>query len=106
MKKIFLLSLVLTVSIACKEVTTDNVVTEKPIEATETKKAVTENAFTQSIEEAHHKSTFLKNDAVQYDFQVSFGGNVLLDAKITQKTDGSMVRIDNQDGTMILADQD
>ena len=106
MKKIFLLSLVLTVSIACKEVTTDNVVTEKPIEATETKKAVTENAFTQSIEEAHHKSTFLKNDAVQYDFQVSFGGNTMLDARITQKTDGSIVRIDNQDGTMILADQD
>ncbi|AGC78059.1 hypothetical protein LX97_03146 [Nonlabens dokdonensis] len=106
MKKVSLLFVILILFAACKEATTDKVLKEETSEKTEINENATNNAFTQSMEEAHQKEAFLKNDAVQYDFQVSFGGNVLLDAKITQKTDGSMVRIDNQDGTVILADQD
>ncbi len=106
MKKATILSLLLVLVIACKEPTTETVVTEEPIKTAQTKEDITENPFTQSIEKAHQKDLFLEHDAVQYDFQVSFGGNVLLDAKITQKTDGSMVRIDKVDGTFIIANQD
>lgn len=62
------------------------------------------NLFTNSIEEAHKAPLFLKHKAVQFDLEVSFGGNTILKGKLTQFTDGSKIRIDKNDGSSILFD--
>ncbi|WP_298953225.1 DUF6503 family protein [uncultured Nonlabens sp.] len=106
MKKVLILLLVISILTSCKEKKEPKESVEVPT-ATEMPQAQPEiNAFTNSIELAHKKEAFLSNDAVAYDFTVSFGGNTLLDGKITQKTDGSMVRIDNKDGSVIVFDGD
>lgn len=106
MKKVLILLLAISILTSCKEKKEPKESVEVPT-ATEMPQAQPEiNAFTNSIELAHKKEAFLSNDAVAYDFTVSFGGNTLLDGKITQKTDGSMVRIDNKDGSVIVFDGD
>jgi hypothetical protein len=86
-----------------KEVKTTEDATTKTVELAE--KPV-ENSFTRSIERAHQKAAFLKNDAVSYDFKVAFGDNTMFDGKITQKTDGTMIRMDHKDGGVIVFDGD
>lgn len=106
MKKVLILLLAISILTSCKEKKEPKESVEVPT-ATEMPEAQPEiTAFTNSIELAHKKEAFLSNDAVAYDFTVSFGGNTLLDGKITQKTDGSMVRIDNKDGSVIVFDGD
>lgn len=62
------------------------------------------NVFTNEIEEAHKSALFLKHNVVHFDLQVSFGGNTILEGKLTQLTDGSKIRIDKKDGSSILFD--
>lgn len=69
-------------------------------------KAAEGNLFTNSIEEAHKKQAFLEKEMLQFDIQVAFGGNTILDAKVTQYTDGSKIRIDNKDNSFIVFDGD
>lgn len=64
------------------------------------------NLFTNSIEAAHKKQAYLEKDMLQFDIQVSFGGNIILDATLTQYTDGSKIRIDNRDQSYIVFDGD
>ncbi|MEN8817175.1 MAG: DUF6503 family protein [Nonlabens sp.] len=105
MKKI-IITLAFTVAFtACKE--SDKIAETKAnteTEKVETVEKPSANTFTRSIENAHQKVTFLKNDAVSYDFKVSFGDNTLFDGKITQKTDGTMIRMDDKDNGVIIFD--
>ncbi|WP_405377857.1 DUF6503 family protein [Nonlabens sp. Asnod3-A02] len=107
MKKVLFLLAAISILTSCKEEKEVKEMVEAPAATTEMPEAQSEiTTFTNSIEIAHKKEAFLSNDAVAYDFTVAFGGNTLLDGKITQKTDGSMVRIDNKDGSVIVFDGD
>jgi len=58
--------------------------------------------FTTAIEKAHHKENFLSHTFVAYNLKLSFGGKPRIDAKITQATDGSKIRIDYNDGKSVV----
>lgn len=104
--KNIIIALALTAAFtSCKE--TDKQVkttAKKATDKVETVEKSSANSFTSSIEKAHQKAIFLKNDAVSYDFKVSFGDNTMFDGKITQKTDGTMIRMDHKDGGTIVFD--
>lgn len=61
-------------------------------------------SFTTSIEKAHEQDKFNSNNAVAYTLKLSFGGSPRIDAKITQLTDGSKIRIDYADGKTVIFD--
>lgn len=100
MNKILILALPFLV-FSCKE---SPKAKETPVTEPVVVEAQKGNLFTNSIEAAHKEPLFLKNEAVSFDLEVSFGGNTILDAKLTQLTDGSKIRIDKKDGTKIIFD--
>lgn len=104
MKKIIIVLLAVVSLNSCMDLKQEPLLEEKPIVEEALVPEQVLNPFTQSIERAHNKTAFLKEDAVRYDFTVSFGGNTMFDGKITQKTDGSMIRMDNKDGGVIVCD--
>ena len=79
-------------------------------ESTEPKKNIHINdnlenpPFTKLIEDAHKKEIFLSKEAVAYDVKIKFGGKLRMDARITQLTDGSKIRIDYKDGKQLVFD--
>ena len=61
-------------------------------------------SFTSAIENAHNKNAFLSKKAVEYNLKLTFGGKSRIDAKITQSTDGSKIRIDYAEGKTVVFD--
>jgi len=60
-------------------------------------------SFAQKVEAAHGKDVFLAHQALQFDIVLTFGGNELLNGKMTLTGDGGRGRIDYADGkTMIF----
>lgn len=63
-----------------------------------------EVAFAQSIEKAHNKEDFMKQNIVSFDFLLNFGGQQRMDSKITMRTNSSKIKIENSDGSTLLFD--
>lgn len=59
-------------------------------------------SFSENIEEAHHKTAFMMQEAVSFDIVLSFRGSQRLDAKISMTTNSNNVRVDKADGTSIV----
>ena len=63
-----------------------------------------EDAFAQTIANAHHKKAFLGHDAISFNIDLDFGGTNRLDATITLLTNSSKIRIDKSDGSSLIYD--
>lgn len=57
-------------------------------------------------EMAHHKGDFLKKEVVAYQVNIEFGGKLVMQGKVWQRTDGSAIRIEDQHGRTMLFDGD
>ena len=62
--------------------------------------------FTDKIENAHQKNTFLAKEVVQFDLNLQFGGKERLNAKLTTLTNSSKGVIEFKNGAKIIFDQD
>lgn len=98
MKKNLILLFTAVVLFACKE----KEVKKNVVEQTQKK----ELSFANKIEKAHQKDKFLSNDAIQFDTQISFGGNTILDAKISVATTSEYALIELNNGGKIYVDKD
>ncbi len=105
MKKIVLGFSGLLFLIACNN-KRDNVKTEEQatVEETTDKRAV--NPYVASIEEAHNKNKFLKEEVVSFNLNLSFGGKERINGKLTLATNSSKGRLDYTNGKTILYNQD
>ncbi len=63
-----------------------------------------DQAYTTGLEKAHKKTTFLEKKVVSFDIKLSFGGNEILNGKISMLTNTSKLRIDNKDGSSLIFD--
>jgi hypothetical protein len=72
--------------------------TEKPV--------LRENTFASSVEKAHQKESFLKNDVIKFDLLLYFGGAERLRANISLSTDGAMGKYSLEDGTELIYSSD
>lgn len=88
----------LLVIISCKKQPTE----VKQIE----QKPATEKTFSQKIETSHKKNAFLKNDAVQFDAAIEFGGNELFNAKVTISTTSDIAKISYKNGDEIYVNKE
>jgi hypothetical protein len=61
-------------------------------------------SFSENIEEAHNKVSFMNKKAISFDIVLKFGGEPRLDAGISMTTNSSKVRLDKADGTSIIFD--
>lgn len=57
----------------------------------------------QKIEQAHHKAHFLSKEAIAFDIEIAFGGNVILDGTISLLTNSTKAKIELKDGNKIIA---
>ncbi len=86
---------------------------ENQQEATDTTKATTAenqlpkpaNEFVGNIETTHNKAAFLQKKAVQFDFDLTFGGKAIMKAKLTLLTNSSKGLIEMANGQKIVFDQ-
>lgn len=79
-------------------------VTTEPVGSTGNKVVSPAVTFAQSIENAHDKQAWKAKNAVSFDIELSFGGQQRFAAKITSLTNSTKVRIDKEDGSMLLYD--
>lgn len=98
MKKILTLVFAAVLLFACK--------TKKKEKVVITKTETQVNAFAKKIEEAHKKSAFINYDAVQFDAEIAFGGNTILEAKIAVATNSGYAKIEMKNGEKIYIDKD
>jgi len=59
------------------------------------------STFSQKIEIAHKKKSFLKQEAIQYNAVIEFGGNEIFNAKITISTTSDLAIISYKNGDEI-----
>lgn len=77
--------------------------------STETKQVVKENiakTFAQKIEIEHQKEAFLKNEAIQFDATIEFGGNEIFNANITISTTSDIAKITYKNGDEIYVNKE
>jgi hypothetical protein len=63
-------------------------------------------SFTEKVEAAHARSSFLSREAIQFDFRLTFGGKQRMDARMTLLTNSTKGLIEMSNGDKILFDQD
>lgn len=98
MKNIFLLVLSLIFFLSCKnEVEKESTITNENAKVIETKT----NPFTNAIETAHKKKAFLKNKALQFNIDLTFGGRQILEATISLSTNSEYGLIEMKNGEKI-----
>ncbi|MCM4159760.1 hypothetical protein FHG64_15550 [Antarcticibacterium flavum] len=61
-------------------------------------------AFVHSIEEAHNKEDWDKEEIVSFDIQLLMGGEERLKARIYTFTNSSKIRVDKKDGSSLIFD--
>lgn len=103
MKKIALAALAVITVASCKNET-------KKVETQETEQAAAVEVqspvqqMLENVEQAHNKKAFLDKEMVQFDINLSFGGQTRLDGTVTMSTDSRFIRVDKKDGTSIVYD--
>lgn len=96
-KAIITLFVSLLVIVSCKKSTeTTKKVVKKPIEKT----------FSQKIEIAHKKDSFLTKEAIQFDAVIEFGGNEIFNATITISTTSDLSKITYKNGDEIYVNKE
>jgi hypothetical protein len=63
-----------------------------------------ELSFAQKVENAHQKDSFNKEEIIQFDLKLSFGGQERVNGKMTLATDSSKGKITFVDGNVIIFD--
>ena len=69
-------------------------------------KSIEEETFVQKTEKAHEIEAFKKQEAIQFDIKITFGGKERLDGKVTLLTNSSKGLIAFKNGTKIIYNQD
>ncbi|MCF4100999.1 hypothetical protein L1I30_04930 [Gillisia sp. M10.2A] len=108
MKKFFLAIVVLT-SLSCnqnqkKEAPSNDIIMSEPDGGIGDGAVSPAVAFAQDIEQAHNKEQWNTQRAVSFNIDLSFGGKKQLKGKITSLTNSSRIRIDQEDGTILVYD--
>ena len=65
-----------------------------------------ETTYSQKIEIAHKKAVFLKQEAVQFNAEVEFGGNVIFNAQIAISTTSDIAKITYKNGDEIYVNKE
>lgn len=60
--------------------------------------------FTKAIEKKHQKEVFMSKKYITYNVDIKFGGNQHLLGKISQETGGGKIKIEKNDGAVIVFD--
>ncbi|MDT0293933.1 DUF6503 family protein [Mesonia ostreae] len=79
-------------------------VTQKDIEQKETLSPAEQ--FAANIQSAHQTSNFKSQEAIQFKLNLKFGGKQRMNAKITMLTNSSKIRIEKEDGTILMYDNE
>ena len=102
MKNIITLLFAVTLLFACK--TEEKQEKEKSAVQAEIQEKT--HPFADKIEKAHKKEAFLNYDAIAFDTEIAFGGNTILQAKITVATNSSYAKIEMENGEKIYINED
>lgn len=105
MKKLIPIILVVFIVLSCKN--DQKQIETKTEVSTPEIKAPKVDSFVDAIETAHKKNAFLTHDAVQYDINLTFGGQQILDATVTVSTDSrySIISLKNGESLYIIDDK-
>lgn len=60
--------------------------------------------FATNIQSAHQNSDFISQKAVQFQLDLMFGGKQRMNAKITMLTNSTKIKIEKEDGTVLMYD--
>jgi hypothetical protein len=80
--------------------------TKKEVVSKETEKEKIATTFSEKIEIAHKKADFLTHEAIQFDAEIEFGGNVIFDANITISTTSDLAQIRYKNGDEIYVNKE
>ncbi|KQC34046.1 hypothetical protein AAU57_12425 [Nonlabens sp. YIK11] len=104
MKKSILLLWIISFLVGCKQsdssLSIEQITPDTTIKVEEIEPAVAD------VEMAHEKSAFLDMEVVQFDLDLSFGGQSRLNGTVSLSTDSKYIRIDKTDGTSLIYDGD
>ena len=64
-----------------------------------------EKTFAQKVETAHEKNIFLRQEAIQFDVFIEFGGNEIFNANITISTTSDIAKITYKNGDEIFVEK-
>lgn len=106
MKKIIVSLFALTLFYNCKQDTKSVETTPEVSEEISSTPEVNIDPFTEGIETAHQKDSFLSHSAVKYDIDLSFGGRQILDATISVSTNSRYSIIEMKNGEKIYISDD
>lgn len=108
MKTQFLLVFMALFAIACQDNNPSNTTTDTAADTTksevvtvDSKPVENNNPVIAAVEQAHHRTSFLAKEAVQFDMLLMFGGKERLKGKLTFSTDSEQGRIDLENGKRI-----
>ena len=108
MKKLILLLTVSLFILACqeekKETTTTNTLENTKKETKKEKTSSPEERFAKSIERSHQISNFESQKMVQFNLDLSFGGEETMKAKITMLTNSGKIKVEKSDGSILIYD--
>ncbi|WP_405606217.1 hypothetical protein [Polaribacter sp. Asnod1-A03] len=79
---------------------------KKEINVEEVKTEKVTPTFSQNIEIAHKKDSFLKHEAIQYNAVIEFGGNEIFNATVTVSTTSDLAKITYKNGDEIYVDKE
>jgi hypothetical protein len=66
--------------------------------------SVNANPYVAAVEEAHQRTAFLAQEAIQFDIVLTFGGKERVNGTITALTNSTKARIDYKDGRVLIYD--
>jgi hypothetical protein len=79
---------------------------KKPAATKQVEEKKVEKTFSEKIEIAHKKAKFLKHEAIQFDAEIEFGGNVIFDANISISTTSDLAKITYKNGDEIYVNKE
>lgn len=110
MKKYILLFCTAFVLFSCQEEKKDKkLIKNEPIiekEVEQKKELSPAQQFATNIQSAHQTSDFKSQEAVQFQLDLMFGGKQRMKAKITMLTNSSKIKIEKEDGTVLMYDNE
>lgn len=107
MKKIILLLSISLFILACQNEKKESSTTQAEETSKEEPKkenSSAEERFAKSIESSHQIANFKKQEMVQFNLDLSFGGKETMKAKVTMLTNSSKIKVEKSDGTILLYD--
>ncbi|MCI2228055.1 hypothetical protein MC378_02665 [Polaribacter sp. MSW13] len=78
----------------------------KPAAEKQIKEVKKEKTFSNKIEIAHKKASFLKHQAIQFEANIEFGGNEVFNAKVSISTTSDIAKITYKNGDEIFVNKE